>query len=232
LHLGASDRFEPELEVNRVFLTWLGMDVADDDYWPALPAHPAHRAWAERAVRCTRGGTVLGICPSGTTTSEKNYPPRAYAAALEAVGVDPLHVVIFGDAAASGTCDAVEQAIRSTSVTASVKNLCGRTSLPMLVEGLRACDAVLSIDAGPLHISTALGRPTVGIVGGGFPHRFFPWGNPERTRIAEHPLECFGCGYRCPYETRRCVVDLPPEEVARQLRDVLRESPAANRTGS
>ena len=232
LHLGAGDRFEHELDVNRAFLTWLGVDVAAGDYRPELPAHPTHRAAAVRAVRRADGGTVLGICPSGATTTLKNYPARAYTAALDALGVDPLHVVIFGDASGSGTCGELEHAIRSTGVAASVTNLCGRTSVPMLVEGLRACDAVLSIDAGPLHIAAALDRPTVGIVGGGFPNRFFPWGDPDRTRIAEHRLDCFGCGYQCPYETRRCVVELPPAAVARQLRVVLGVPTATKLTGA
>ncbi|HEX8431066.1 MAG TPA: glycosyltransferase family 9 protein, partial [Longimicrobium sp.] len=79
----------------------------------------------------------------------------------------------------------------------------------------------LGPDAAALHIAVALRKPTVGIVGGGHPGRFQPWGDPAINHVCSVPMECFGCNWTCRYATTRCVTEVPPDVVAGALRAAL-----------
>jgi ADP-heptose:LPS heptosyltransferase len=141
---------------------------------------------------------------------------------LARLGDVTLDVVLFGTSRNADVCSAVDAAISGCAGVRSVTNLAGATTVAQLVEGLRRADAVLSVDAAPLHIATALRRPVVGILGGGHFGRFFPWGDPATTWVANQPMDCYWCKWRCRYETPRCIEEIPPTSIADPLRSALR----------
>jgi len=68
-----------------------------------------------------------------------------------------------------------------------------------------------------LHIATALRKPVVGIVGGGHFGRFYPWGDPETSRVVNLPMDCYGCNWHCRYDRLRCIQDIPAANAQHEL---------------
>ncbi len=94
-----------------------------------------------------------------------------------------------------------ETALKTLSDDPSVIDLCGRTSLPELMDLMKGARAVISNDSGPAHLSIALGTPTVVIVGGGHFGCFFPYPpaiTPGNARFVYEEMECYHCFWRCP----------------------------------
>jgi len=103
----------------------------------------------------------------------------------------------------------------------NVINLTGKTKLTDFVAVLRKCAVVLTVDSGPAHLSNALGRPTVALLGAGDPSRVRPWNEENRTIIRlEEPLPCMPCRQNhCKLGTVECLEKL---SVARIGEAVLR----------
>ncbi|HEX8273656.1 MAG TPA: glycosyltransferase family 9 protein [Longimicrobiaceae bacterium] len=215
-----------DLRVTRDFLALLGIDAAPEELRPELWTSLEDRRWAEAAVPRAEGAATLAIAPGVTAPAGKLYPVAKLARAVALAGEAPLRVVLFGSAGEAGLCAELGGLLAAEPGVAGVTDLSGRSTLRQMVEGIRRCDLFLGPDAGALHVAVALGLPTVGIVGGGHWGRFQPWGDPARNHVCTVPLECFGCGWSCRYETVRCVAEVPPEEVARALRSAMRALPA------
>jgi len=225
LVLGPERTREHELEVNRDFLRMLGAEVELADVRPEFWTTAADRGWAESHVRREPGTTLLALAPGVTAPAGKAYPAARYAEVLAGVPERRFGVVLLGGAADAAACAEVAAALAGAPNVAGVANLAGRSTIREMVEAIRRCDAVLGPDSAPLHVGVALGKPTASIVGGGHWGRFHPWGDPALNRVVHLPMGCYGCGWACPYETMRCVQDIAPAAVARELRAALAAAP-------
>lgn len=92
----------------------------------------------------------------------------------------------------------------------NVINLTGKTKLSDFIAVLRQCAVVLTVDSGPAHLSNALGRPTVALLGAGDPSLIRPWNTKDRTIIRlEEPLPCMPCRQNhCKLGTVECLEKL------------------------
>ena len=70
-------------------------------------------------------------------------------------------------------------------------NLCGRTSLPEMIEWLRLSELMVTNDTGPMHAAAALGTPLVALFGPTEPRRTGPYGQLENVLRIELP--CSPC---------------------------------------
>ena len=102
-----------------------------------------------------------------------------------------------------------------------VQNLCGRLSLPEMVECIRLSDLMLTADTGPMHVAAALKKPLVALFGATNPYRTGPYGQLDSVFMAGTP--CSPCMKKhCPLTpSPKCMYDLSPERVARELLDRL-----------
>jgi ADP-heptose:LPS heptosyltransferase len=83
-----------------------------------------------------------------------------------------------------------------------VHSLVGKTSLSGYVAALAGAKLVISNDTSAVHIATAVGTPSVCILGGGQPKRFLPYdiGRPIRGAVplpVQQPMPCDGCAWTC-----------------------------------
>ena len=225
LELGPERTWEHELGVTRDFLRMLGAPVELDDLRPEFWTTAADRRWAEANVRREPGATLLALTPGVTAPAGKAYPAARYAEVLAGVPERRFSVVLLGGATDAAACAEVAGALAGAPNVASVADLAGRSTIREMVEAIRRCDAVLGPDSAPLHVGIGLGKPTACIVGGGHFGRFHPWGDPALNRVVHLPMGCYGCGWACPYETMRCVQDIAPHSVARELRAALAAAP-------
>lgn len=221
LQLSSERSRDHEVAVTRDFLRFLGIQVAVDDLWPEFWTDNADQRWAEETIPRKEGSVTLAICPGVTSLPGKFYSGENYAHTLAALGNIRFAVVLFGGASEQTQCAEVAQALGNCENVVSLVNLAGRSTIRQLIEGLRRCDAVLAQETAALHMAVALGRPTVGIVGGGHFGRFYPWGDPQINRTAQQSMECYWCNWRCPYPSIRCIQEILPFTVVRELRTAL-----------
>lgn len=83
--------------------------------------------------------------------------------------------------------------------------------IPLMAALLATAKFYLGNDTGPMHVSAAVGVPTIGIFGGGFWPRFKPVGRQVISVV--QPLPCFGCSWDCHFGDAPCVKTLAAAEV-------------------
>jgi len=107
-------------------------------------------------------------------------------------------------------------------------DLIGRTDIEALVGQIACARLLVSNDSGSVHLASAIGTPSVCVVGGGLPGRYHPYPEgavPESARpiAISHHMPCYGCGWRCIYQLRKtaaapCITEVTVEEVMAAVR--------------
>jgi heptosyltransferase-3 len=82
------------------------------------------------------------------------------------------------------------------------------------------CDAIVANDGGVMHLSVALGRPTVGVFGPTEPDIWFPYEDYGPFAVATLDAECAPC-HKHECTDPKCLDRLAPEIVYQRLEDVL-----------
>jgi len=210
----------PELEMTRRYLEFIGATTQDDELWPEFWTTEEDRDHAEEWVVSLTTGATVGVAPGVVSAPGKRLPPDWFARAIERSGAKRLRVVLLGSAVDAEVCSEVEARLKKLAAVESTVNLTGKTTVRELIECVRRCDFVLTQETATLHVATALRKPVVGIVGGGHFGRFFPYGDSATARFVHKRMDCFGCNWRCHYDTVRCVQEIPPEAAAKELREL------------
>jgi len=112
-----------------------------------------------------------------------------------------------------GAADEPLGEIISRAAPERVLNLCGKTTLPEMIEWLRLCDLMVTNDTGPMHAAAALGVPTVALFGPTDPHNTGPYGQLENVMRIDLPCSpCLKsyCRWKNPME---CLTAISPEMV-------------------
>lgn len=100
-------------------------------------------------------------------------------------------------------------------------NKTGKTTIRELFDNIAACEKVISTDSGPLHIATALGRPTVAVFGSTTKDfGFYPSFGGVRV-VEDNSVSCRPCHVHgqdaCPKGHFDCMMHLTPEKVLEAL---------------
>ena len=94
----------------------------------------------------------------------------------------------------------------------------GPTTVREMMALVASCDLFIGNNSGPLHIASALGLPTVSVMGPTDPLRFAPRGAADR--VVRRDLPCSPCQRaRCWHHT--CLRSIEPEEVLAQAEAAL-----------
>lgn len=72
-----------------------------------------------------------------------------------------------------------------------ILNLCGKTSLPEMIEIIRLGDLLITNDTGPMHAAAAMGKPLVALFGPTEPRRTGPYG--QLQNVLRLDLPCSPC---------------------------------------
>ena len=158
-------RWEQELRITADYMRFLGCDdlSGTDAIWPEFWCDEEDGQWAARNIHAPAGNAVLAICP-GASSSQKYYPARGYASAINQIAGMKWTVVLLGSQGEVKLCMELQQALAECGSVTLIINLSGKTTIRQMVECLRRANLVVSVDSGPLHIATALRKPTVGIM--------------------------------------------------------------------
>ena len=81
---------------------------------------------------------------------------------------------------------------------------------------IEKCDLIIANDSGPMHVSTALGKPTLGIFGPTDPIAHRPYSEIS-SYVIHSELHCIKCTKLvCPYN-HECMLELPIEKVMNEI---------------
>jgi ADP-heptose:LPS heptosyltransferase/2-polyprenyl-3-methyl-5-hydroxy-6-metoxy-1,4-benzoquinol methylase/predicted O-methyltransferase YrrM len=207
-----SDQHLPEVARHEEVLRALA--VASPEVVPVIGLEESERVVADR-ILSEHGITPDRVMVLGAMSSfkAKDYPYWAEAL-IDVVQEQGLSVVAVG----SEKDRQVSQEILGL-LKVPTLNLCGVTTLMQSAAIISRAHIVVAADTSIPHIASALGIPNVVVLGGGHFGRFFPYS--RSTSIVCLPLECYGCGWRCPYSTEHCVKNVAPQVVAEAIRVTL-----------
>ncbi len=215
----------PEMELNRRFLSFLGIEAGADELWPEFWTEAGDAEKARKLMGEGGGLRVLGVAPGVSFPRGKQLAAEWYARCLREVGLRDFRVVLLGSKADVGICEELAGLLVKEPNIGGVLNVAGQTSILELVECIRLCDAMICPDAAPLHIATALRKPVAGIMGGRHFGQFYPWGDADTARLVHKRMDCYGCNWHCRYETMRCIQEIGPEEGSRVLTELIAALP-------
>lgn len=147
-------------------------------------------------------GDVLGFLGSGSQLTaaffcgggrnprdyvpEKRWAPERFAELGNRLGDEGWQILLFGAARDADAVRAAQRGLRTRSMAA-----CGRFSFAETGALLRRCRLTVTNDSAPLHLSYALGVPTVGLFGPSDPRLLMP--QLAHCRAVKSPLPCSPC---------------------------------------
>ena len=197
---------------------------------PIKPEAPRIR-WRDQApsiVPGDPGGPYVVLNP-GSNEPGRRWPLAGYASVARRLVERGYRVIFVGrpDERAGGQVDG--QAIREIAASEGVMDLTGQTDLPQLLDLMNHAAMVISNDTGPAHLSIALGRPTVVIVGGGHFGSFVPYPEevkPRNVLFVYQEMECYHCFWRChrranKYQIFPCIGAIDEDQVWRACEELL-----------
>lgn len=198
---------------------------------PGLPQAPQLRCDAALAQLTMQkhglnAGTYGVFAPGAEFGPAKRWPARHYASLARSLRQT---VVLLGSAKEAQEAQTIEAALQDSAQPCV--NLIGKTTLPEALALIGHAAWVVSNDSGLMHVAAAMGVPQIAVFGSSSPLHTPPL-NP-RARVlwlkndAHHqpPLECAPCFQReCPLGHLRCLNDLSPDWVARELASLLAQT--------
>jgi lipopolysaccharide heptosyltransferase II len=133
---------------------------------------------------------VVAIHP-GAGAAVKQWRAEAFAEVADAiVHRRKVNVVITGSRDELDLAWSVYARMHSDAIVAA-----GDTTLGQLGALFRRCGLVIGPDCGPLHLAVATGTPTVHLYGPVDPHKFGPWGEPDKHLVLTSDRECIPCNH-------------------------------------
>ena len=193
-----------------------------------IPPEAPQITWRDQTPPIDDGGPYVVLNP-GSNEPGRRWPLAGYASLAKAFRDKGLRVVFVGRPEERGGAEETEQAIRDTGAGDGIIDMTGKTDLPQLLDLMKHAALVVSNDTGPAHLSIALGRPTVVIVGGGHFGSFVPYPEevtPDNTRFVFQEMECYHCFWRChrradKYQLFPCIGAIGEDQVWRACEALL-----------
>ena len=194
----------------RAVLPHLGLENNDDFEWMPRRKNPLPED-------CKPGQRWIAMCP-GARWDNKRWPMESFETLTRQLLMEQgdLRVVVLG-----GKEDAALGA-RLGAVGARCLDKTGQTTLPEMVEWIRASEAMVTNDTGPMHVAAALGKPVVALFGPTDPRRTGPY-HARGSVLQTTAMECVPCLSRNCTATRErdCLRTITVAEVAEAVRKVL-----------
>jgi ADP-heptose:LPS heptosyltransferase len=156
---------------------------------------------------------LLAIHP-GSGNSSLNLPVKKFAQVADRL-IENMRaeVIITGTGKEEELADLMEGYMRNKPI-----NLVGKTSLRQLASLLKKVDVLITNSTGPMHLSAALGTPTVAVfcpIFAAGPIRWGPWGDGHQVISPPVPI-CSKCKPRsCPHYD--CMEKIKAEEIVRRV---------------
>ncbi len=160
------------------------------------------------------GKTIIGIIPSGGWAS-KRCDASKWVEICNAISskYDAVFLIMWGPGDEEDS-NYIKQRLAENAI------LIPKTSVSELTGYINNCSIILANDSGPMHISAAIGIPTLGLFGPTNPKRHGPYSDKSGYIIKEN-LFCIICNKReCPYH-HECFLELPAGDVLLKFEELI-----------
>lgn len=169
------------------------------------------------------GIPVVGINPTASYGPAKCWFRENYEELIRRVlSHRKVNFIVFADHEHKETSEWIAAECEKQGCGVHVVDFGGKTSLSELISLLAACDAVVSNDSGPMHLSAGLGVAQVSIFGSTDPRLTGPCG--ANNVVLWERIECSPCFERvCPLSDGRmeCMKRISVDQVLDALFDLL-----------
>ena len=180
------------------------------EQWPVpeirVPANEATQ-WRARRGLADDGRPVVALAP-GAVGPSKRWPEAHYAALARALTDAGKSVWVLGST--------VETALAAAIVAEAGPHAHDLTSpdLRNAILALKLADATVSNDSGLVHVSAAIGTPTIGIFGPTSPWHWAPLNPLAATIETLTEVSCRPCHKpTCRFGHHRCMLEIPSSQV-------------------
>ena len=189
---------------------------AGEEVLPAPCVIPPYD-WKRRLESFGLGGSYAVFAAGAAYGPAKVWPAERFAKlAARLKSEEGLRTVTVGSAKEEKYLDNI------TGTDEDALNLAGRSCIGDLMSILRGAAIVVGNDSGPVHVSAAMGVPTVSIFGSTSPVWTAPAG--LRARTVASGADCSPCFRKeCPEGDTRCLRDITVDEVFDAAVEILRE---------
>ncbi len=194
----------------------VGIEGDADDF--ALKVHEPNaekmRAWLA-SNRKRNSGKLIALAPGAAFGPAKEWSADHYATLIDLLADRyGAECVMLGAPAECPRCEEIAQRSRTGAIVAA-----GSTNAGELAALLSLCDGFAGNDSGAMHVSAAVGRPTVGIFGSTNPLRTGPMGASSHA-LWRH-LDCSPCLKRtCRFGHYNCLREISAQDVANSLAEL------------
>jgi ADP-heptose:LPS heptosyltransferase len=176
-----------------------------------------------RAIASKHGlapGTWAAVFPGGlANVPVKSWPTEAFAEVVAWLQERKIQVMLLAHADEAPAVERIASHAAKLGGARPPAWLGKDGEVPLLAALLKDCRLYVGHDTGAMHIAGAVGRPVVGIFGGGHWPRFRP--SARQAVSVVQPLPCFGCNWDCHFGDGPCVKTIPSSDVIRALERVL-----------
>lgn len=212
-HVVKFDRFKHEVERNISLLEKLEIHnykKEKSEYFPSEKEKEKIKNLIKNNINDKK--TVITIAP-GSVWNTKRWHPEKFAEVINYYCERNILVFAIG-----GKLDEeIGNKISSKVTSENFINLIGKLSLLESIELIKNSDLIISNDSAPLHISSGVNTPCVGIYGPTDPKfGFWPYGESDII-IETKNLSCRPCGMhgadKCPIGTWECMEKIYPQMV-------------------
>ncbi len=203
---------------NLSLLESIGLRPISTTAW--LPLSPHSRHFAEEMCSGLPK-PLVALCPTSGNSELKQWGIGRFCEVARGLALRGYCILLVGSAGDTQLGEAIETAVPEGCV-----NLIGKTSLTQLAGILSQCAAFIANDAGPMHLASALGIPTVAVFGSSCAHRFGPWSPRSSLHVFEPP--CSPCHSHeldrcrvCVHPTTICLDHISPDQVLEAALNIL-----------
>jgi ADP-heptose:LPS heptosyltransferase len=209
-----------ELERNAIFVRHLGHEQFRADL-PELAVLPRWLREARPVLeKAGVGERFMMLVPGTGPPAERKWPTSRWASLAErVVNETAFEVVLCGGEDEGPVAREVMQRCGQ-----AVSDLTGKTTIEQLAGVIAQAMVVVGSDTGPVHLACALGAPSVCILGGAFPKRFFPYSVlgpgpvPRVVTSGECTCERWNCSrWSETSDTFPCIEDVQVDSVFREV---------------
>lgn len=182
----------PDQTVRRFVALGLPQDAGQSDFvcaYPRLRIDPQNQTDAVKRLSLDVTAPAVGIMPGAEYGPAKQWPPEYYAELIVQLAVKGYQAWIFGSNKDHSTAEKIIQQAGGRGI-----NLCGKTSLPDVVDLIALTKVSVSNDSGLMHVAAAVDCPVVAIYGSSDP--LFTPPLSDRAEVMYLGIECSPCFQR------------------------------------
>lgn len=163
------------------------------------------------------GKTILGICPSGGWESKKCNPEKFADFAHALHNKYDIELLILWGPGDLDDAARIKELLQVKSILAPP------TTIKQMAALIEKCNVLIANDSGPMHISAALGTPTIALFGPTDPFLQGPYGNKHET-VRLDDLECINCNLTLCPKHNECFNNIPVELVVEKFDKIIEKN--------